>query len=65
MPIEPVDIKDFLKGKELRDRFYEEWESKRNVKRCQCGTPYSYDPAYEKDPRCCASCGRREGEIVG
>jgi hypothetical protein len=64
MGIEEVNMKQFREMREQKFRGYAEWEEQMKVKRCKCGNPYSYDPARQSDPKCCAECGGREGDIV-
>jgi hypothetical protein len=59
-----VDMAEWKEQGEVQKRSLEEWEKARKVKRCKCGNAYSYDPGYDSDPGCCASCGNREGELM-
>lgn len=64
MGIEYVNMKQFREMKEAKYRGYSEIEESLKVRRCECGNAYSFDPARQSDPKCCAECGGREGEVV-
>jgi hypothetical protein len=58
-------MKEFNEMRRNEDRQYQDWERSVKVKRCACGSPYSYgyEPVLE-DPGACQNCRGAEGEIA-
>lgn len=58
------NIKDFKQMCDLETRGLCELMDSRELRICKCGTPYTYDPGVENDPKGCPKCLGREGELV-
>lgn len=52
----------FQMGKE-QERQMAEWERNRVIKRCSCGSHYSYEKG-DIDPEECPACRGDEGELI-